>query len=187
MVSLKRFLLVLLSNGERTELKSLVKSQGSWIWSFRFFGSRKKLGLSSSELGPYTLVIQKIEPLAWDSNLVEMEKVLDMEERSLRLEEFQAIKIPREAFVVSTVMKVCREFVRNVADLNWLIRDNFVSWTSKLDYMMIFHLYYIEPAKIVAHISYFCRSSSTSQAAAKSQHGLSKTGGQVSPPGTQLR
>jgi hypothetical protein len=47
-----------------------------------------------------------------------MEKVLDMEERSLRLEEFQAIKIPREAFVVSTVMKVCREFVRNVADLN---------------------------------------------------------------------
>jgi hypothetical protein len=136
-VSLKRFLFevmwrVLHSNGNQTELKSPVKSQGSWIWSFRFFSSWKKLGLSSSELGPYTLVIHKMESLVWDSNFDEIENGLIMEERSFRLVEFHEVRIPCEAFVASTVMKIWRALVRKVADLNWLTRDIFVSWSNTM-------------------------------------------------------
>jgi hypothetical protein len=72
---------------------------------FLVFSSSKKIGLSSSRLGPYTLVTQKIAPLLSDSNLDEMEKGVAKVDRSLRLEEFQAVRIPREALVTSIVLK----------------------------------------------------------------------------------
>jgi hypothetical protein len=51
------------------------------------------------------LVIQKLKPLDSDSSFVKTEIILVIEEVSLRLEEFPAVKIPREALVASTVMK----------------------------------------------------------------------------------
>jgi hypothetical protein len=74
-----------------------------------FFSSSKKIGISSSKLGPYTLVTQKIAPLFSESNFVDMEWVLDMEDKIFMLEKFQAVRIPQDALNASTVIK-CPSF-----------------------------------------------------------------------------
>jgi hypothetical protein len=67
-----------------------------------------------------------MEPLDSDSNLVEIEKGLVIEEMSFNLEEFQAVRIPPEALEASNEIKFCKEEGRKVDDLNWLIADSLV-------------------------------------------------------------
>jgi hypothetical protein len=68
-----------------------------------------------------------MDPLDSDLNFADIEKILVIEEVSFRLDEFHAVRIPQEALEASTVIKFCRELARKVADLKWLISDNFVS------------------------------------------------------------
>jgi hypothetical protein len=99
-VSLERFSFwdmwrELRSWGKQTELKSPARSHGPCKISSNPLGSWKKVGLSSSILGPYTLVTQNKVALDSDSNWAEIEKDLETEEMNLNLFGFQAIKKPR--------------------------------------------------------------------------------------------